>query len=70
MTVCASPLQSTKPVWKKPPAIEDVLNVELAEMFKLVAAKVSKKPFVLVTEVPVAEVKPNAPDRVPPVSNK
>ena len=37
---------------------------------KLVAAKLVKKPLVLVTEVPVAVVKPNAPDSVPPVSNR
>lgn len=58
------------PFWKKPPAIVVVLNVELAEMFRLVAAKVSKKPFVLVTDVPVAVVKPKAPDNVPPVSKR
>ena len=57
-------------VWKKPPAIVVVLNVELAEIFKLVAVKFSKKPFVLVTDVPVAVVNPNAPDNVPPVNNK
>ena len=38
--------------------------------FKLVAAKVPKKPLVEVTDVPVAVVKPKAPDKVPPVSNK
>lgn len=38
--------------------------------FKLVAAKVSKKPFVLVTDVPVAVVNPNAPESVPPVRSK
>ena len=38
--------------------------------FKLVAAKVPKKPLVEVTLVPVAVVKPKAPDKVPPVSNK
>ena len=37
---------------------------------KFVTAKLVKKPLVLVTLVPVAVVKPNAPDKVPPVSNK
>ena len=37
---------------------------------KLVAARLVKKPFVEVTLVPVAVVKPNAPDSVPPVSNR
>ena len=40
--------------------------VEVAE----VAARLEKKAFVEVTEVPVAVVKPKAPDNVPPVSNK
>ena len=38
--------------------------------FKLVAAKVPKKPLVEVTDVPVAVVKPKAPDKVPPVKSK
>ena len=37
---------------------------------KSVAPKLVKKPLVEVTLVPVAEVNPNAPDRVPPVNNK
>ena len=37
---------------------------------KLVAARLVKKPLVEVTLVPVAVVKPKAPDKVPPVSNK
>ena len=45
------------------------------EIYKLVevtdvAAMLEKKAFVEVTEVPVAVVKPKAPDNVPPVSNK
>ena len=37
---------------------------------KLVAARLVKKPFVLVTLVPVAVVNPKAPESVPPVSNR
>ena len=37
---------------------------------KFVAAKLVKKPFVEVTDVPVAVVNPNAPESVPPVSNR
>ena len=37
---------------------------------KFVAAKVSKKALVDVTEVPVAVVNPNAPERVPPVRRR
>ena len=37
---------------------------------KLVAAKLVKKALVLVTDVPVAVVKPKAPDSVPPVKSK
>ena len=48
----------------------EVRKVELAEMFKLVAARLEKKALVLVTLVPVAVVKPKAPDNVPPVSNR
>ena len=45
------------------------------EMYKLVdvtdvAVRFEKKALVEVTDVPVAEVKPKAPDNVPPVSNK
>jgi len=36
----------------------------------LVKARVVKKPFVDVTDVPVAVVNPNAPDSVPPVSKR
>ncbi len=48
----------------------DVRSVELAEIFNVVPAKLAKKPLVEVTDVPVAVVKPRAPDSVPPVSNK
>ena len=37
---------------------------------KFVAAKLVKKAFVEVIDVPVAVVKPNAPDNVPPVNNR
>ena len=47
-----------------------VRKVELAEMFKVVAARLEKKPLVLVTDVPVAVVNPKAPDNVPPVRSK
>ena len=46
------------------------LVVEILAGEKLVAARLVKKPLVLVTDVPVAVVKPKAPDRVPPVSNR
>jgi len=44
-------------------------------MFRLVpvaevTTKLLKKALVEVTDVPVAVVKPSAPDKVPPVSNK
>ena len=57
-------------VWKKPPAIVVVLNVELAEIFNEVAARLVKKPLVEVTEVPVAVVKPKAPESVPPDNSR
>ena len=57
-----------------------VWKVELAEMFNDVAlklvpvaevnVKLAKKALVDVTDVPVAVVKPKAPDRVPPVRSK
>lgn len=37
---------------------------------KSVAPRLPKKPLVEVTDVPVAVVKPNGPDRVPPVRSK
>lgn len=37
---------------------------------KFVAAKFVKNAFVEVIDVPVAEVKPSSPDRVPPVSKR
>ena len=37
---------------------------------KFVAAKLVKKPLVEVTDVPVAVVKPKAPDSVPPVKSR
>ena len=50
------------------------LTFKLVEVTLLVltfvAAKLVKKPLVEVTDVPVAVVKPKAPDKVPPVSNK
>ena len=36
----------------------------------LVPARFVKKPLVEVTEVPVAEVKPKAPDKVPPLKSR
>ena len=50
--------------------VEVTLVVLMLAGEKLVAAKLVKKPLVLVTDVPVAVVKPKAPDRVPPVSNR
>ena len=56
------------------PLIFKLVDVTLVVLMlageKLVAAKLVKKPLVLVTDVPVAVVKPKAPDRVPPVSNR
>ena len=46
-----------KPVWKNPPAIVEVWKVELAIIFKVVAARLVKKPLVEVTLVPLALVK-------------
>ena len=59
--------------FKAPETFKLVVVTEVAEIFvgfKLVAARVVKKPLVEVTLVPVAVVKPKAPDNVPPVSNK
>jgi len=42
----------------------------VAVIFKVVPAKFVKKPLVEVTDVPVAVVKPKAPDKVPPVNNR
>ena len=46
-----------------------LVAVKLAGL-KLVAAKLVKNAFVLVTDVPVAVVNPKAPESVPPVNNR
>ena len=52
----------------RPETFKLVEVIPVTETF--VPAKLVKKPLVDVTEVPVAVVKPNAPDNVPPVSSK
>jgi hypothetical protein len=44
-------LQSVNPAWKNPPAIVVVAKVELAEMFKVVAARLVE--VILVAEISV-----------------
>ena len=50
-------------------------RLDVSEIYKLVevaevATKLEKKALVEVTDVPVAVVKPKAPERVPPVRSK
>lgn len=62
--VTDEPVKLTEPFCTE--RLVDVTEV----MAPFVPAKLPKKPLVDVTEVPVAEVNPNAPDRVPPMSGR
>ena len=50
--------------------VEVILPATILAGVKLVAPRFVKKPLVDVTLVPVAVVKPNAPDNVPPVRRR
>ena len=60
-----SALQSDRPVWKKPPVIVVLVNVEVPETTRVVTPR-----LVEVIEAPEAVVKFKVPLNVPPVNSR